>query len=173
MGFDYWKTNKFKILVGGSITIIVILWLYNESSEGDWSKEVRYDPSKVHVARRIPTDSRGELECRRVLEKIFKAPCAKARPAFLYNQVTGERLEIDCYNEDLKLGCEYDGRQHTQYVKQFHKNYEAFRNQQYRDVMKYRACEDRGVYMIRVPYTVKHENIEKFIVERLIELGFS
>ena len=159
-------------MVGGSMILLLALWLYNDSSEGSWSTEIQYNPSKTFQPRKIPSDSRGELECRRVLEKLFQRPFPKARPSFLYNQVTGERLEIDCFNEELKLGCEYDGRQHYHFVKQFHKNYEAFRNQQYRDVMKYRACEDRGVVMIRVPYTVKHENIEQFIIERLGELGY-
>ncbi|NQZ58906.1 MAG: carbohydrate-binding protein [Lentisphaeraceae bacterium] len=51
------------------------------------------------------------------------------------NPVTGgsHNLEIDCYNDELRIGVEYQGRQHYSFNPRFHKNKEAFRNQQYRD----------------------------------------
>jgi hypothetical protein len=150
-----------------------VAWLYQDEEEsGTWTTDLHYNPLKTFAHRKIPIDSRGELECRRVLEKIFKAPFPNCRPAFLYSQITGQPSEIDCYNETLKLGCEYNGRQHYAFVKQFHKNYEAFKNQQYRDVIKLRACEDRGVKIISVPYTVKHQDIEAYIVNELVKMGY-
>ena len=63
-------------------------------------------------------DSKGEIECRTVLENIFKRPFRKKRPSFLENKAlnNGLNLEIDCYNEELKLGCEYNGRQHYKFT---------------------------------------------------------
>ena len=115
-------------------------------------------------------DSRGEIECRRVLEKIFKRPFNKIRPNFLNNPVTdgNYNLELDCYNDDLKIAVEYSGRQHYEYTPYFHKNKEAFYNQKYRDELKKRMCKDNGIILIEVPYTVKIENIEQFLVNKFI-----
>lgn len=85
----------------------------------------------------------------------------------MMNTVTEKPLEIDCYNEELRLGCEYSGAQHYQYTPGMHKNYEAFRNQQYRDAMKKRLCEDNNVVLIVVPYTIPVDSIENFIREEL------
>lgn len=83
------------------------------------------------------------------------------------NNVTGKPLEIDCCNTDMKLGVEYNGKQHYTYVPGFHKNHDAFRNQQYRDEMKQRLCEENGYELIIVPYTVKVEDIEDFLLNEL------
>ena len=71
--------------------------------------------------------------------RIFlKDHLEKIRPSFLENKAlnNGLNLEIDCYNDELKLGCEYNGRQHYKFTPFFHKNYEAFNNQKYRDYIK-------------------------------------
>jgi hypothetical protein len=111
-------------------------------------------------------ESKGEAECRRVLQKIFGRPFLSQRPDFLRNPVTGGEfnLELDCYNSELKLAIEYNGIQHYKYVPYFHKNYEHFINQKYRDDMKRRMCKDNGIILIEVPYTVKLQDIEQYII---------
>ena len=110
-------------------------------------------------------DSKGEIECKRVLESIFNKPFNKVRPDFLRNQVTGNtnNLEIDCYNDELKLGLEYNGRQHYEFVPYFHRNKETFYNQKYRDELKRIKCRDNGIMLIEVPYNIKIQDIERFI----------
>ena len=121
-----------------------------------------------------PKDSKGELECRRVLQKIFRKPFDKARPDFLRNPVTGGNfnLELDCYNPELKLACEYSGQQHYKYLPFFHRNKDAFLNQKYRDELKLRMCKDNGITLIEVPYVVKIENIEGFLKKELRKNGY-
>ena len=116
-----------------------------------------------------PVESLGEAECRRVLQSIYGVEFPKVRPAFLRNEALASNrpLELDCYNEDLKLACEYDGRAHAEYTRYFHRNEEAFENQKYRDWMKSRLCAENGIHLIRVPHTVKHKDIEAYIRERL------
>ncbi len=116
-------------------------------------------------------DSKGEVECRRVLESIFNAPFNKIRPKFLNNSVTSSNLEIDCYNDDLKIGVEYNGVQHYKYTPYFHKNEEAFMNQKYRDEMKRRLCKDNDILLIEVPHTVAIEDIQQYIIEELKDNG--
>jgi hypothetical protein len=147
-----------------------------KGEKGSWSTNYFYDSKTTSLVdkndskmNRVRSDSKGEIECRRVLEKIFNKPFNKARPNFLNNPVTGGNfnLELDCYNEDLQIAVEYNGLQHYKYVPYFHKNNEAFLNQKYRDDMKRRICKDENIILIEVPYTVKVENIERFIKDEL------
>ena len=96
---------------------------------------------------------------------MFKRPFDKVRPDWLRNVVTGGKwnLEIDCYDDELKIAVEAQGRQHYQFVPYFHRNYETFLNQKYRDEIKRMKCKEQGVTLIEVPYTVKEEDIENYL----------
>jgi len=173
---EIWDNNGFEILVGISLSIILIYGLYRiiTKKKGTWSdkyyyngkdiKQPFYDNKKI-----LPKESKGELECRRVLQKIFNKSFNKSRPNFLNNPVTGGNfnLELDCFDFELGIAVEYNGIQHYKYNKFFHKNYEHFLNQKYRDDMKRRICKDNNIILIEVPYTVKLEEIEDFIKKEL------
>jgi very-short-patch-repair endonuclease len=108
-----------------------------------------------------------------VVESIFGVPFEKTRPDFLNNHVTKNNLELDCYNADLKIAVEFDGRQHYEFVPFFHRNEDAFRAQQYRDYMKQKKCEENGILLIRVPYTTTLEQIEPYIRSSLRAAGYN
>lgn len=173
------KKHQFKLLVTGSILLILILYLVQDEEQmGTWSLHYFYDPNVKWNAKDTPPtpafarESKGEIECRRVLEQLFMRPFPNQRPDFLQNQVTGHKLEIDCCNLDLKLGVEYNGKQHYHYVPGMHKNHEAFRNQQYRDEMKQRICQDHGFVLICVPYSIPVQSIENYLREQLQLHGY-
>jgi hypothetical protein len=107
--------------------------------------------------------------CCRVLEEIYKKPFVSNRPAWLKNPETGGVLEIDCYNEDLKIGVEYNGIQHYRYPNVFHKTYDEFIKQVRRDQYKHKKCDEQGVYLITVPYNVPQEKIRDYILHYLPE----
>lgn len=111
--------------------------------------------------------SSSENECRKILEKMFSQKFPNTRPKWLINPVTKRCLEIDCYNDKLKLGIEYNGIQHYQFVRVFHKDFKNFRLQQYRDYVKEQVCKENGVKLITVPYSVKIEEMEKYILEKM------
>lgn len=117
-------------------------------------------------------ESKGEIICKKAAEELFNKKFEKVRPEILKNDVTKHNLELDIYNNDLKLAIEYSGRQHYEYVPFFHKNHESFLNQRYRDEMKKNKCKEAGIKLIEVPYKVKHEDIPQFIKIKAIELGF-
>lgn len=48
--------------------------------------------------------------------------------------------------------CEYDGRQHFEYVKYFHKTPIGFRRQKEYDIRKNKFCLKNKIPLIRVPY---------------------
>lgn len=110
----------------------------------------------------------GEARCRELLERWFGRPFPKVRPDWLVNPETGHRLELDCFNEELRLAVEYDGIQHSVFVPHFHASEAAFAAQQERDRVKERVCAERGVALVRVPYTHHTaERLEPFLREAL------
>jgi len=131
-------------------------------------------PHTQQLNPRVPRQSKGELECRQILEELFKPhKFPSVRPDWLRNPVTGGNLnlELDCYCKELNLAVEYDGQQHFRYIPYLHKNKEAFYNQQYRDYMKKNMCKQNGVILINVPYTEK--NIKHFLINQLKKAGFN
>ena len=172
-GIDFFKDYSFELIFVICVIFLILFSIYRRynGEKGSWSTNYFYDSSfNSKINNRPPRpDSKGEIECRRVLEKIFNKPFNKARPNFLNNPVTGGNfnLELDCYNEELQIAVEYNGVQHYKYTPYFHKNNEAFFNQKYRDDMKRRMCKEQNIILIEVPYTVKLENIERFIKDEL------
>ena len=107
--------------------------------------------------------SKGETICRQVLEQIYKVPFPTIRPNILRNPETNRNLELDGYNEDLKIAFEYNGKQHYVYPNAFHKTEQQFDNQLRRDAFKLDKCDEHGIYLITIPYTVPHDVIPAFI----------
>ncbi len=122
-------------------------------------------PQEIPISKKITNESYGERKCRDILEKLFQKPFQRLRPSFLNNDVTSQNLELDCYNPELKLACEYQGEAHYKFIPHFHKNADAFKNQQYRDYMKKVKCREHGVKLIEVPYNVT--DIEQHIINEL------
>ena len=114
--------------------------------------------------RKTSTRSKGETICKAAAEKIYGVPFATVRPPWLRNPETGRCLEIDVYNESLKIGIEYHGAQHYKYTPRFHrKGYGDFISQVKRDNLKLDICDTNGVYIITVPYNCPEDKIESYI----------
>lgn len=184
---NFWNNNGFEIILALCLGFLIIYGFYRfvTKGKGKWDeiKDIKniknysnnyVPPTYNQNKKKPPKESKGEIECKRILEKIFNKPFNKIRPNFLNNPVTGGEfnLEIDCYNNDLRLGIEYSGRQHYEYIPFFHKNKEAFYNQKYRDELKRRICKDNNINLIEVPYTVKVEHIENYLVNELRRHGY-
>ena len=87
----------------------------------------------------------------------------KIRPNFLKNDVTGYNLEIDLYNDEMKLAIEVQGNQHYKFTPFFHRNKDAFLNQKYRDAMKKEKCKNNGITLIEVPYSVGEKKLKSYL----------
>jgi len=105
------------------------------------------------------TESHGEKKCREFLENYFSLSFPKVRPKFLNG------LELDCYNENLRLAIEYNGIQHYKYTPFFHKTPRDFLSQIERDRIKKKICAQNNIFLISVPYTVR--DIPQYIQEKL------
>ena len=180
MGWEFYEKHGFNILMVSSIVFIFAMWLFftrrrksGSYTSIDFNALINGNKPQARPKRWSgpPSTSHGEIECRRVLESFFNRPFPKARPDFLYNHIAGtSNLELDCYNSDLKLACEYDGAQHSQYIPYFHKTRESFHNQKYRDALKTQLCAQNGVHLIRISHTVPVDRIEHVIIDELRSL---
>jgi len=182
--YQIWQNKGFEIVLGLCVAFILVFGLYHfiTRKKGTYSKNNYYTllPAKSYnyqlpnTPSVRPTESKGEAECRRVLQSIFKKPFTSQRPDFLRNPVTGGNfnLELDCYNAELRLAVEYNGAQHYKYIPYFHRNKDHFMTQKYRDDMKRRICKEHKINLIEVPYTVKIGDIGVFIVENCKKLGY-
>ena len=90
---------------------------------------------------------KNEQECRDIMERLYQKPFPKCRPSFL------KGLELDGYNEELKIGFEYDGIQHYQPMSCWGGD-DAFRRQKERDFIKQNLCDEHKIGIIRIPYNI-------------------
>lgn len=123
----------------------------------------------IVFAKATPWKSRGETACRLALEQIYGVPFKSVRPNFLKNPETGANLELDCYNESLKLAVEYNGEQHYHFPNVFHRTMEEFIQTVRRDELKRKLCDQAGVYLIPVSYEIPLELIPDYIRYHLPE----
>lgn len=114
-------------------------------------------------------ESRGESICRKVLEEVYDLKFPSTRPDFLKNPESGCNLELDGYCEELQIGFEYNGIQHYIYPNWAHRDKLSFDKQVRRDQYKIEACDQSGVYLISIPYTIPHNLIRDYIIYYLPE----
>jgi hypothetical protein len=76
------------------------------------------------------------------------------------------KLPFDFYLPEFNAVIEFDGAQHYNPIL-FYGGANAFSLTQQRDQIKNQYCKDKGINMIRIPYTVDNENIPQFIKEKL------
>jgi len=106
-----------------------------------------------------------EVLCQEIMKEIFNKEFNKYRNKTLRNK---NPLELDCYNEELKINIEYDGEQHFRQVEIFHKTKQAFILQQQNDRIKDQWCINNNILQIRVSYKYDtKEEIEIYIKEQL------
>lgn len=191
---EYWQKHGFYILIALILMTFFILFLINYFSENSengtnitwndiyehvlWVMFRPIDTPRPRQVMRSPRQqggsSKGEEMCKSFVEFYFQKPFEKTRPDFLKNPVTGENLELDLYNPELKLAIEYNGAQHYHYNSWMHKNSrDKFQNQQYRDLIKNDLCKKADITLVIVPYTIPHNQIGSFLFSEFKRLGFS
>jgi len=114
--------------------------------------------------------SKGEEICCQIMSKIYGVPFTNVRLSCLKNPESGCNLEIDCYNDELKIGVEYNGEQHYIFPNNFHRSRDDFIAQVRRDQYKVETCDKQGIYLITVPYNVDNNKIEDYIKFHLPEV---
>ena len=132
--------------------------LYAYEDESYFEVNITFKPSRKECKKK------HENRCREILENIYYPHTfPSVRPDFLKNPSTGKNLEIDCYNHILRIGLEYQGKQHTSYMPYFHSSIQDFEYQVHKDKYKKMQCQRMGIKMIYVPHTVKYDDLFIYI----------
>lgn len=88
----------------------------------------------------------NEEKCRYVLEHFTGR-------LFPRNRSILGGLELDGYCDKLLLAFEYNGKQHYEFSKFFHRTIATFQKKQEDDKRKIELCKKQGILLIIVPYT--------------------
>ena len=126
---------------------------YNDIQRGTWCTKCRF---------------KSETCARELMVKYMCCEFPKLRPAWL------DGLELDGYNEDMKLAFEYQGFQHYGPVKKWDEKGDDFLQRQERDKKKKRLCDEHDVKLIIIPYTYDFRSpavMELFIRKELESIG--
>ena len=115
--------------------------------------------------------SKGERVCIQAMKKIYNVEFKSIWPNWLINPETGMKMELDCYNEDIKIAVEYNGEQHYFWPNYTGQTKEQFMNQVKRDKLKQELCIKNKVYLIIIPYTIKDEDIYPYIRSKLLNIN--
>lgn len=142
----------------------------NKSNKSDKVDDVTESLSKLSIkSSKTKTLSKGEEVCKKFMEEYYGKKFHNVRLKCLINPKTKRKLELDVYNEELRIAVEYNGRQHYEYTPFFHKSQRDFHNQVYRDRIKKRLCKENNIHLIIVKYDIPLENIPNYIKKKLPE----
>ena len=89
----------------------------------------------------------GERILREYFQQYFNKEFPNVRPSWLKNPKTNKNLELDGFNEELKIAFEHQGYQHYQN----HHTNKKLDEQIYRDKIKKKICEERGILLFIIP----------------------
>lgn len=110
---------------------------------------------------------RNELYMSEIVLHIFEDhEFKKIRPEWLKNE-DGNKLELDIYCEKISLAFEYNGIQHYEFIKYFHKTQEKYEKRLRDDKTKLQICTNKNITLIIVPYTVKEHEMYDYIITQL------
>lgn len=69
----------------------------------------------------------------------------------IYEAQLPNGTRYDCFVKQMGIVVETDGKQHTQFVKHFHKDESGFNWQKFKDKKKDAEAEESGIKLIRIP----------------------
>jgi len=117
----------------------------------------------------VCSESRGEKLVSLILQDLGIPFSRQAKFKDCTNLKTGRycrKLPFDFYLPTFNSVIEFDGIQHYREVGFWGGN-KSLQTQQTRDQIKNQYCKDKGIKMIRIPYTMDKENIPSFIKDKL------
>lgn len=100
-----------------------------------------------------------------VLNEMFPRLSGQRVSKEIYINYKGQRLYFDFFIKEIGVYVEVQGRQHTEFVKHFHGDKEAFRSQKMRDNLKIQYVEENGQCLVRFNY---NEKITKTLIKNKI-----
>jgi hypothetical protein len=158
--FDYSKT----IYKNNSTPIVITCPKPNHGDFTQWPNHHLKGVGCPHCS-----ESKGEKLVSEILKKNKISFLRQHRFGDCTNNKQGKfcvKLPFDFYLPNKNICIEYDGKQHFQPVNMFGGD-ESFEGQVLRDKIKDQYCKKNGIKLIRIPYTMKKEEIEPYILKEL------
>ena len=92
-------------------------------------------------------DLRGSEE-----QRLIYTMLKQLYPSFkvIYEAVLPNNMRFDCFVKQIGLVVELDGDQHHQYVEHFHKDYNGFLRQRFKDNKKDELANELGIKIVRI-----------------------
>lgn len=183
--WNFFKKNMSFDLVATCVIVLILIYFLVTTEKKTYKfqglngiqvpQEFIQARPKTQKPKRV---NKMEERCRDIFQNIFKRPFKSVRPDFLKNPVTKKNLELDGYCETIYtplgkgIAFEYDGMQHSHYNPHFHKGgVDEFVYQTKKDSFKDQKCKEMGILLIRIPYYVVTEDLEKYIRDKLVKKG--
>ena len=102
-----------------------------------------FDHYKINWAKQERSNFQTEV-------KLFLKPYLITHLVYSEFPVPSTLLRLDIFDYTTKVAYEISGRQHTEFVKHFHKNKSAYLDQIKRDMKKYDFCEKNNITLIEI-----------------------
>ena len=115
----------------------------------------------------------GEKICRAFFEQLFKMPFPKTRPDWLRNS-RGNKMELDGFNEEIRLAFEHQGKQHFMLKHHFVTTRQQLQQRAEDDELKIRLCEKEGIVLLQVPEIptlLPLTKVKQFIKDECVDNG--
>lgn len=103
----------------------------------------------------------SERIVRLYMETIFNAKFEKARPDWLIAP-SGFKMELDGFNNDLKIAFEHQGMQHYK-INEFANTYDKLNKIKCYDSLKAKLCKDNNINLIIIPQLNQLTPLNKLI----------
>ena len=112
--------------------------------------------------------SKSEELVRTTMEQIFGVPFKRIRPSWLRGS-KGSNLELDGYNDKLKIAFEYQGKQHYERAKYLedHDLKRVIEN----DKFKAKVCASRGISLFIFSYKQDYRDFPSLAVKQAKDFG--
>jgi rubredoxin len=114
----------------------------------------------------------AEMLCRMAVEKLFRKPFERIRMAGM-KSLRGRPLELDIYNDDLKIAVEHHGSQHYEAVEHWTGEV-GLKTQKLHDQRRREFCLENGILLIEIRQLGERTSLEQMrqqIQESLIRAG--
>lgn len=108
----------------------------------------------------------GKEICRIHFEYLFAKPFPAVKPLWLKNS-KGNLMELDGYNDELKMAFEYSGKEHYQFMQQYHKSMDQLEERIENEKLKYELCRQQNITVIEVPHSIPFKKLKEYLLNQI------